>query len=74
MTDFEKSGTKGDSLDFSREKYFWVRGSMPNKNRSMLSGHLCRMPHLTGIGAERVPLRLSVARDWREIFGSSLYE
>ena len=32
---------------------FLVRGSMPIKSKSMLSGHRCRMPHLTEIGSER---------------------
>ena len=43
------------------ESNFWVRGSMPIKNRSILNGHPWRMPHLIGIGAEKVPLRLILA-------------
>ena len=34
---------------------------MPIKNKSMLSRHPCRMPHLNRIGVERVSLRLSLA-------------
>ena len=32
---------------------FFVRGSIPIKNKSMLRGHPWRMPHLTEIGSER---------------------
>ena len=30
-------------------------------NKSMLSGHPCRIPHLTGIESEREPFRLNLA-------------
>ena len=32
---------------------FWVKGSIPIKNKSILSGHPWQMPHLMEIGLER---------------------
>ena len=34
---------------------------MPIRNKSMLSGHPWRMPHLTGMRSDREPLRFSWA-------------
>ena len=31
-------------------------------NKSMLSGHPCRIPHLTGIESEREPFRLNLEK------------
>ena len=47
--------------NFNEASSFFVSGSILIRNKSILSGQPWRMPHLTEIGSEREPLRLSWA-------------